>query len=201
MSYNSNIPQPGNKLKVSQRDLLANFQAIMQLIDVNHVDFANATNQGKHNILTIPLVSTSPAAPAFLSGEQGIYNLVNATTTKNELYVHKQINAGTADIPFTASSLSNTAPVSLGKGWTYMPSGILLVWDTVDSSATFVTPQATVGCPAFNVVFQVQLTVKSGIQSNATVVLSSTPAGTTGNFTFLTNNATGAFVQYLMIGY
>ena len=39
MAYNQNIPQPADQLKNSQPQLLANFQEINTILDVNHVGF------------------------------------------------------------------------------------------------------------------------------------------------------------------
>lgn len=127
MAYNANIPQATDQLSQSQADLLANFQALQVLIDVNHVDFASA-DQGKHKWITWPVQGS---APSFNSGEIGAYSLLSSVTTINELYLNKLVSGSTAvQVPMTASILStNAAPSNLSFGWTYLPSGILIKWD------------------------------------------------------------------------
>lgn len=118
------VPQSGQTLGQTRVPIFGNFTTINAAFLVDHVEY-NTTGQGKHNKVTFP--AQSPA-PTFLSGEEGLYNLLNGTTSKNELYVHKQTSAGTADIPFTASVLSNSIPTNNSNGWTYLPSGILVKW-------------------------------------------------------------------------
>ena len=86
MAYQNNIPQPTQRLKDSQGDLLANFQALQTFLEVNHVTFGSG-DEGKHKWVSFP---TQGSAPSFAGGEEGLYNLVYATTAQNELYVHKQ---------------------------------------------------------------------------------------------------------------
>src|ERR1700679_3027455 len=123
MAYNANIPQAGDLISQSQGDILANFQAIQTLVDVNHVDFASG-DQGKHKFVTFP---TQNPAPTFSPTEMGLYNFVNTTTNKNELYVNKILGATQVQVPMTASSLSGGNTTNNGDFWTYLPSGILII--------------------------------------------------------------------------
>lgn len=124
----NNVPLAGQNL-VQTRDAIN--QNFITYIDaqfaVDHVAFATL-GAGKHNKVTLPLVSTSPASPVFAAGENGIYNLNNATTTKNEIYLHIQQNATTVEIPMTASTLSSSTPTGLTQGYTFLPSGLILAW-------------------------------------------------------------------------
>ena len=168
MAYNSNIPQPSNKLRNSQGDLLANFQAIKTLIDVNHIDFADSTNQGKHNFVTLPVTTSSPSAPTFLSTEEGLYNLLFTTTNNNEIFAHiQQTLSGTRnqEIPFTASSLSRSAPVPAATntaqsvGWTYLPSGMLLKWGLASGTGNVVVDTHVANQPDFTAILFGQATL------------------------------------------
>lgn len=127
--YNANVPQPTDLLSQSQSDLLNNFQALQTLIDVNHVDFASG-DQGKHKWVTFPVqAAIPPAGSGFGAGELGLYNAVNATTTKSELYINKTNQATVVQIPSTASILSqNSNPGLNSQGWSYLPSGMVLYW-------------------------------------------------------------------------
>lgn len=133
MAYQSNIPQASNRLSDSQADLLGNFQAIKQLIDVNHGTFGSAS-EGKHTKVTYPVQSPQPT---FSAGDLGTYSFLNPTTGKNELYVHKIQNATTADVPLTASSLSTATPAQGSGGWTFLPSG--MYWVTGSANGTGLT--------------------------------------------------------------
>jgi hypothetical protein len=154
MAFNPNIPAPTDKLSQSQQDILANFQAIAPLFD-----------QGTQQYIDLPV---QPSAPTFSPGDEGIYNLNYTTTSLNELFVHKQTSAGTADIPMTASILSTVAaPIPGSSGWTYLPSGLLLKWGQAsgNGSATFDT--TSLPGPAFTGIIHVQLTPASGTAGDA----------------------------------
>ena len=107
------------------------------------------------------------AAPSFGTGIDGMYVLNNATTTKNELYIHKQTFAGTSDIPFTASILSKATPVANSDGWTNLPSGIRLVWSSFSSATGLTTVTLPGGIPPFTVLLNVFLTPVSSSTSDA----------------------------------
>lgn len=157
MSYNSLIPQPNDKLKDSQPQLLANFMAIKTLVDVNHVTFDDPSgDQGKHKFVSFPV---QVGAPVFLAGEEGLYNLPynNTSNTVNEVFVHKQTSSGTQDIPFTASILSqNSSPGNNTTGWSWLPSGILIRWESITGlPGGLSTITLSAGFPAFTQIFTV----------------------------------------------
>lgn len=188
MAYNNNIPLANQPLNTSQADILANFAAIKTLIDINHVTF-DVPDQGKHKFVSFPLQS---AAPVFGANETGLYNKVYATTVKDELYVHKEVFGGTVDIPFTASTLSNTSPVNTMDGWTYLPSGLLLKWESISGNG--LTTITTSTGPAFTNIFSVLLTVTnpSTSDSNTAVTLVDILSNTQYRVFFSTRAATGA---------
>jgi hypothetical protein len=151
----NDVPLSGQTLGATQNPIRQNFLTIEDSFIVDHVDYG-ASGEGKHNKVTFPVQAS---APSFLSGEEGLYNLLNATTDVNELYIHKQTSAGTAEIPFTASILSESAPTSLMPGWTYLPSGILVRWDLIIGNAGMnTTTLGGAGFPVFNTLYTVFLT-------------------------------------------
>lgn len=157
MSYQNDIPQATDRLKDSQSDILDNFAEIETFVTVNHVDFGSA-DQGKHKWVTFPVQGS---APAFSTGEEGLYNLPynNTASTVNELFIHKQLSTGTADIPFTASILSqNATPTSLAAGWSYLPSGLLIKWGSASGTGTTTVNVDGGSFPSFNTIFNVLLT-------------------------------------------
>jgi hypothetical protein len=157
MAYNQNIPQATDKLKDSQPDILANFQAIKTLVDINHVTFDDPSgDQGKHKWITFPV---QVSAPSFGAGEEGLYNLPynNTSNTVNETFVHKQTSSGTQDIPFTASILSqNSSPGNNTTGWSWLPSGILIRWESITGlPGGLSTITLSAGFPSFTQIFTV----------------------------------------------
>ncbi len=142
MAYNQDIPQATDQISVSQGDLLANFQSLFSWVQANHVTF-DITDAGKHKWVTFPRQGVVPAPP-FTATEVELYNFLFPTTGVSELYVQKGTAAG---IPFTAAQSSGTS------GWTYLPSGMKMVWgqDTIPGgSPTKVTTFASVaGFPGF----------------------------------------------------
>lgn len=83
--YNSNIPQPTDKLSISQADLLLNFQAIEAWIDLNHIQTSDTTRPGFHNFIQMPNIRTG--AP---------YNITGTGATQTALFTQPSvINAGT----------------------------------------------------------------------------------------------------------
>lgn len=204
MAYQNNIPTGSQRLKDSQQDLLDNFAAIQTLVAVNHGTFG-AADEGKHKWVAFPLQGS---APSFSAGEEGLYNQLFATTSKNELYVHKQTNAGTADIPYTASILSTvTAPAAGSAGWTYLPSGIILRWEQV-ASATGLTTVTLSGVtfPTFTQIITVFVTPFSTSTSDVDFavrfvdVLSTTQFRVYVSSRTSTGSGTGGFKMFI-IGY
>lgn len=122
MAYTNSIPFAAQRFKDSQPLILDNFIDIQNALIVNHGDF-NTPDVGKHNFLTMPRQAVVPTPP-FAATEIAVYNILNATSGISELYVQKGIGTG---IPFT---LSQNGGVS---GWTYLPSGMKMVWgqDTI----------------------------------------------------------------------
>src|SRR5258708_7958425 len=163
MAYISNIPQPTDLFSQSQSQILGNFGAIQTLIDVNHVDFADATNQGKHNFVSFyPQVST----PTLNNTTDVIaYGMVSTLTSQNEMFISKVNQVTVTQICATGSVLStNSSPGTASAGWTYLPSGILMKWGTGTVTSTsgspiqlFVLPTAG-NIPAFSQVFSAQVT-------------------------------------------
>lgn len=192
MAYNSNIPQPTDQLSVSQGDLLNNFQAIATIINPN-----------TGSITFVDQVS----APTFPANQDGLYAITNGITAVSELYISKNIGSGgTRQIPLTASILStsantNISPGQNSKGWSYLPSGIIIQWGTVT-----VTPNATFS-DTFPLTFPIQViqVMISPQNTNNAVTMSNvykTTQTTTGFSGYAGAIAGGtASVSWFAIGY
>lgn len=118
MAFDANIPQPTDKLKDSQADLLANFQSLNTNWQVNHVDFNAGTTAGMHKFVDMPVQNPAPAGIA--GGGATLYSFLSPNTSKNELYWRR--NDSVTDV----YSLTEANDSSIG--YTVLPSGIYLVW-------------------------------------------------------------------------
>jgi hypothetical protein len=205
MAYNNNIPQATDQLSQSQADLLANFQAIQVLVDINHVDFASS-DQGKHKWVTWPVQGS---APSFLSGEVGAYNLLSSVTSINELYLNKLVAGSTAiQVPMTASILStNAAPASMSGYWTYFPSGIIQLSGVGNSTGLVTVTFGGATIPALTQILNISVEPYnngSGIDSNLAVTLDSVVSTTSFKIYIsprtTTGPATGSF-RWTVVGY
>jgi hypothetical protein len=190
MAYNPNIPQGGDRPKDSQPQILANFTGIKTLVDVDHATF-DLANQGMHNKVTLPVQAVAPA----LAANNGFYNFLHPATAKNQTYIHNQTFAGTSDIPMSASILSSAAPVLGMNGWTYLPSGVIMRWDTsaVVAGAQTITLPALPGLVALTTIFSVNITP-------ATAGLSVQLTGITNNTQFTVSSSGAGSIRILTIG-
>ena len=83
MTYNPNIPQPGDDLSVSQGQILQNFQVSNSSFGVDHYSFADLTgNTGKHNQITTPIYIADPPTgdpPITGANEPKMYGFADST--------------------------------------------------------------------------------------------------------------------------
>ena len=143
MAYNPNIPQPTDQLSISQGDLLGNFQALQTLIDVNHVDFADA-DMGKHKWVSLP---QQAGAPGTTNTELALYTAISPTSGTPELFIQRPANG--AFINFTEA-------VGAPNGWTRLPSAILLKWGSAGANGlTTITFPVAADIPPFINVFNI----------------------------------------------
>lgn len=117
MSYNANIPQPTDIPANSQPQLLANFQGINTLINVNHVGF-DLADQGKHKWVSYP--DQVAANPSTAATEVATYCITSADSGNLELTFRRPSDG--AIIPMTARG------GGAANGWTMLPSGLLMKW-------------------------------------------------------------------------
>jgi hypothetical protein len=204
MALNINVPQANQTLAITQPLILNNFNAINTAFAVDHVNF-NDPGQGKHNKITFPVQAV---VPVFAAGDLGLFSFLNATTTKNELNVYKANNAGYVNVPFTASILSNSAPIQNGSGWSYLPSGLIIQWGTVSVGITLnntITLAVNFPIPFPTAVLNVQAT-QNTVGSASRGIFYNVSATNPASFTIQTfrsragGGATNEF-YYFAIGY
>lgn len=212
MPFLPNIPQSTDQLSVSQGNILNNFTILGAISGNSNASSAsiNATS-GFNWIYLPPQGATPPAGASFTAGNIGLYSANNSVTSQNELYINKQNQATTVQIPATASILSvNSSPGTFSSGWTYLPSGILLKWGqsampsggSSGANPAIIFPTAAT-IPVFQGIFQIivsqnytagQTTLGSngfGVFSMSTTQFAVTWSG---------NNNSNAIVSYLAIG-
>lgn len=166
MPYVSTIPQSTDIPSTSQSQLFGNFQAISTLVNVNHVDF-DLPDQGKHKWVSFPLQGSAPATN---TTEVALFSQTSANTGNVELYMRKQ-NSG------TLTSFTEQAAITSSSGWTYLPSGILMKWGTLNATGA-VTINANTFGPAYTTVYTVQLTNQTTTSSSDTYVMGGVITGT-----------------------
>lgn len=152
------VPQTGQTLLDTRDPIYTNFVTYIDAqFKVDHQEFNTGANSGKHNKVTMP---QQPAAPAaFLANEMGLFVSLNAMTAQSEMNMRR---APSTDIPFTA------AKQIADRGWSYLPSGLLLKWAKLvvvnppvppathtNKTITFTVAADT---PAFTTCYQVILT-------------------------------------------
>lgn len=189
MAYSNNIPQPTDRLKDSQPDILANFQAIGTFVAVNHIGFNTGANEGKHNYIQFPNVQAVDVPTG--AGEVALYSKTGITGVP-ALFFRGESNSAVDTSGFTEA-------LKAIIGWTRLPSGILLKWGLAsttllgDNTVTFpVGPNI----PVFSTIFVI-LATPSGLNSVGGTLFSRT--NSTTNF-IVSTSKTGMSTQYLAIG-
>lgn len=150
MAYSNAIPQPTDRLKDSQQDILDNFAALKTLIDVNHETFG-AADEGKHKFVTMPEQGSAPTTAA---NELALFTEQSSLTNVAEMVFRRESNG---------SSIEFTSSLQATSGWTRLPSGILIKWG--DFTATrnalgTVTFNVAATIPVFTAVYMVTGTQK-----------------------------------------
>lgn len=187
MAYNPNIPQPGDKLRNSQPQLLQNFQAINTGFNFNHIDL-NLADAGKHKLLTMP----RQAFPQVVTGNDLLlYVGLNPDTALSELYLKRSTDVGNGTaITAGASNLASF-------GWSTLPSGAKIKWGSFSVAGNVISTQTMQG-PAFTNVNS--YTVSVSIDSATTVASVAVNNLNTTQFRFLSNVAAVTTYRYLAIG-
>jgi hypothetical protein len=189
MSYNANIPQPGDLISQSQPQILTNFSQANTAFSVDHTAFDVALNQGKHKKSTYVEQTVDPGTSA---NEISVYSKDVAGVTTE--FLRKESNG-------TVIATSGQDPVRSGNGSSYMPGdatrSVIIKWGSVAVPAS---PQAFVFTSAFpNACFQV---IVSGDRPDATATRTlyvQTGSITTAGFNAVFNG-TYDVIRYIAIG-
>lgn len=93
MSYNPSIPNIGDFTSISQKQMLANFQAINNTFFIDHIALTALEDVGRHNALTFRPLSGDP------------------TTSSDQVAIYNKIVSGLPQLFFRPNS--NATPIQL----------------------------------------------------------------------------------------
>lgn len=191
------VPNPNQTLAQTNAPIKQNFATIDSGFSVDHVTFG-AGGVGKHQQITIP---DSTPAPTFLAGEIGLFNQTAApTAARPDIWMARGVSAA---FPITGYEFNNTA--SDGRGWTYLPSGLKMIWGKASvvgaGSTTTITFNSSAaggvtGFPGFStVVGSIVMTRIAGGAGNIDgfpVLVNANYHSTLGSFQFRSSSTTTA---------
>jgi hypothetical protein len=128
------IPNATDQPSQSQSQIRTNFQSIQSLVDVNHVDFADGVNFGKHNFVSLVQQTSDPTTSAT---EIALYSkLLSGVLT---LFLRPASN-GTPITPMNPGVVTIGSPTISPSGGSYnvfttvFPGGLVLKWGTIHGS-------------------------------------------------------------------
>jgi hypothetical protein len=143
-AYSVNVPQSSQKISATQAPIQSNFQAINELLNINHVGFYDPVNFGKHTYTSFPIQMSDPATT---STEMAVYAKSSTDANGIELFYRYPSN-GTV-VQLTAGGSTS---VSGNNGYSYLTTTLLLKWGiaTINTTgATVVTFPVSGPIPAF----------------------------------------------------
>ena len=109
MSYSPNIPNIGDFCAISQKQMLANFQAINEAWLIDHVPLTSNNNVGRHNALTFIYQTVDPVPT---SSQSVLYTKLDANLIPQLFFMPSN---PLTPIQLTNSNL-NTAQTGAGGG-------------------------------------------------------------------------------------
>ncbi len=148
-TYTEDTPQAATAMNITAPLIRANFQAINELVGVNHVAF-NQSNAGKHNYVSLEFQST---APAVQSNQLTMYCQATGSPNAAEIFYTYPANSTDEqltdeDVPVTGTG---TSFGSASQGYCTFPSGIVMRWGSATLKGTGnTTVSFTIGTPAFS---------------------------------------------------
>ena len=193
-TYFTNVPQSTQKISATQAPILSNFEAINELIGVNHVGFTDSINFGKHNFTTLPFQGSDPSTGA---DEITLYAKATGTPNAGEIFYRYPSNGTIAQL--SGSSIGQAGATT--DGWSYLPGSILMKWGQatgiVTGTNTIVFPTSG-SQPAFTTLYIVTYTPASSYTL-------STPFGyissqSTTQFVLTVPNTMSSTISWMAIG-
>lgn len=198
----NNVPLTGQSLLVTRVPINTNFSTIDTAFQVDHVDY-NTLGQGQHNRVSFP---TQNPVPTPQSGIVQLYQAISAFTSQPELFFTHQLGS---TAPTAAQIVEFTSAGWTNPGWTRLPSGILLRWQSGigfggNSSVTVnLNTPISPGSPNFTAILTILLTtIDTSSSYNNIIGISNI---TVPNFTASkfggSNPPSSVTIAYLAIGF
>lgn len=189
-TYTPDVPQGPSGMDSTQPIILQNFQAIDELINVDHIGFNTPSDSGKHNQLSLQFQSTLPT-----STTTGI-NLFCQTTPDgpnlSELFIQYPTGAISSIVQISNPIAPASGPGTSGNGYTKFSSGLCIYYSTVFFSSGYAYGNFISGSPSSNCVC---VGFVSPISANVQFIGSGTgPAG--ANYTQFILQSVGGSLTY-----
>lgn len=195
-TYTPNIPQANQRIRATQAPILSNFEAINELLSVNHVGFSDSTNFGKHTFTSLVFQGSDPATS---SNEMALYSKTSTDLNGAEIF-YRYPNSGTV-VQLTGTSSGNGGSLNT-NGYSYLTSSLIMKWGQVSgvvAGTNTITFPTGGGIPAFTTsVYCVQWS------PNSSYTLSSSSGYVTNisltNFQVVASTTISSTIYWMAIG-
>lgn len=128
LTYTLNIPAAQNNPSADQPDMKINTNSIDSLLNVDHFTFAFG-NAGWHRQVTLPIEPT----PTSLAGQAVMYA---NTSGQSQLFATTDAGGKAYQLTNFNDSLFSKFGSSTGKGWTFLPGGMILNFGFLSTPAS-----------------------------------------------------------------
>lgn len=188
MTYTADIPVTGDTLGGTRDRIRTNFQEIDNVLKVNHVEF-NATGEGKHKFLQMPVQASPPTTGA---SEGGVYV--------------KDDSGGDAQLFFREESDGTERQITGGNvgtsGKIPLSGGLYLIWNIIVAPAAgniaISFPHSGFDTNCFNVTLQTLRDTESKSFGHNIYVLDGSVSKT--GFTLIRGAGTVPNIYYTALG-
>lgn len=128
MAYVPKTPKGGDVRSYTQPIIQQNFQAISDLIDVNHTGFSD-TSPGLHKLITFTQQTDDPTT---LAGQMALYAKAIDDPNKTGLFARYPSDGRVVQIDGSVANDGSGGqvfnPSLLFQGWQYLSGGLLMKW-------------------------------------------------------------------------
>lgn len=148
-TYTADCPQAATPMNITAPLIQENFQAIAELVAVNHVGF-NSSDAGKHDFVSLEFQSTAPTTQA---SQLTLYTQATGSPNASELFYTYPDNSTQEQLSDVTvpSTGTGTSFGSASQGYCTFPSGIIMRWGSATLKGTGnTTITFTIGTPAFS---------------------------------------------------
>lgn len=199
-TYTPNVPQAAQPFNQTQGTILENFQAINELIAVNHVAFNTANDFGKHKFVNLQFQGSNPTT---LSNDLTLFSKSSTDGNIGELFYRYPNNGTVVQLtPSSAAGGGGSVSATSGTGWCQFSSGVIFRWGTTtftSSTPYFYFPTGS-GIPVYK-----QTVGHSAVAMTASLATNygqTQPGSFFGTTFFTLSTATGSnkTVNYFTVG-